>query len=163
MFEAVTGALGVELTSVVIGGLGGVTTYGFLNWNERRIRRDRFRRSLAFEIDHVGRSLEDLSAALEGAETPPDDQELHAALATDLLDAEFRAIGKLTTSEISHVYRFYEATAVVRGTVDEDGLASVTRDRIDAALKARDDALGAIKRSRLSRATERFKDIEARR
>lgn len=161
MFEAVTGALGVELTSVVIGGLGGVTTYGFLNWNERRIRRDRFRRSLAFEIDHVGQALEDFSAALEEAETPPADPELRAALATDLLDAEFRAIGKLTTREISHVYRFYEATAVVRRTVDEDGSASVARDRIDAALKARDDALAAIKRSRLSKATERVKDVDA--
>lgn len=163
MLEAVTGALGIELTSAVIGGLGGLTTYGFLNWNERRIRRDRFRRSLAFEIDHVGLALEDLSAALEADGTLPADPELRATLATDLLDAEFRSIGKLTTREISRVYRFYEATAVVRRTVDEGDPASLARDRIDAALESREEALGAINRSRLSRATEWFKDFEATR
>ena len=39
--------------------------YGLLNWNERRIRRDRFKRSRVFEIRHVGAAIEQLDAVLE--------------------------------------------------------------------------------------------------
>jgi len=41
-----------------------VLAYGLLNWNERRIRGDRFKRSRVFEIRHVGAAIEQLDAEL---------------------------------------------------------------------------------------------------
>lgn len=178
--------LSVEVTSALIGGGAGVLAYGVLNWNERRIRRDRFRRSLLFEIRHVGAAIERLDRALADAadsagaadaadaESDPettadpemDLEDLRSRLSTDLLDAEFRSIGKLTTSEIRHVYRFYEASRVVARAVETRGLDptdSALREQVDVALETRDAALDSIRRSRLSRLTERYKDVEARR
>ncbi len=169
MVEPITGVLGIELTSALIGGLGGVTTYGFLNWNQRRISRDRFRRSLLFEIQHIGDTLEQIGQALGDTDDPStvgDVDELQAIVATDLLDAEFQSIGKLTTREIEQVYQFYEATNVVRqkiaGEIVRDDSETLHR-HVDTALQKRDAALASINRSRLSQLTERYKDIEASR
>jgi len=76
-----------------------VLAYGLLNWNERRIRRDRFKRSRVFEIRHVGAAIEQLDAELaseaesgSGVAAVRDDalhrDERRARLSPDLLDAE---------------------------------------------------------------------------
>lgn len=169
MVEPITGVLGIELTSALIGGLGGVTTYGFLNWNQRRISRDRFRRSLLFEIQHIGDTLEHIEQTLGDTDDPStvgDADELQAFVATDLLDAEFQSIGKLTTREIEQVYQFYEATNVVRqkigGEIGVEERDTIQR-HVNTALEKRDAALASINRSRLSQLTERYKDVEASR
>lgn len=179
MLGGMAGGLSVEVTSALIGGGAGVLAYGALNWNERRIRRDRFRRSLVFEIRHVGKAIERLERALpdpEAADSASDSglafdpeidlDDLRSRLSTDLLDAEFRSIGKLTTGEIRHVYRFHEAAGVVARRADTGALDpgdSTLREQIAVALETRDDALDSIRRSRLSRLTEWYKDVEARR
>lgn len=185
MLGGMAGGLSVEVTSALIGGGAGVLAYGALNWNERRIRRDRFRRSLVFEIRHVGAAIERLERALPdseaadpetaaGAETAADLDvdldvdldDLRSRLSTDLLDAEFRSIGKLTTVEIRHVYRFHEAARVIARRAETGALDpgdSTLREQIAVALETRDDALDSIRRSRLSRLTEWYKDVEARR
>ncbi|WP_049982275.1 hypothetical protein [Halorubrum sp. BV1] len=177
MLGSTAGGLSVEVTSALIGGGAGVLAYGLLNWNERRIRRDRFRRSLIFEIRHVGEAIEQLEVELFGDEgVEPETatvrdgalcrDELRARLSTDLLDAELRSIGKLRTTEIRHVYRFYEASRVIARRVGEGTLDrgdTTLHDQIAVALDARDNALDSIRRSRLSRLTEWYKDVEARR
>ena len=185
MLGGMAGGLSVEVTSALVGGGAGVLAYGVLNWNERRIRRDRFRRSLIFEIRHVGEAIERLEralpepdaadAAVESNAEPDCDREtqpdidlddLCSRLSADLLDAELRSIGKLTTGEIRHVYRFYEASRVIARRTETDALDwddPALREQVAVALEARDAALDSIRRSRLSRLTEWYKDVEARR
>ncbi len=163
MLDLVTGLFGIKLTSALLGGLGGVATYGFLNWNERRIRRDRFRRALLFEIEHIGETLDQLDATTSAA-TPTAQVSLEHTLSTDLLDADFQSIGKLTTREIKAVYRFYEATATLNETLHTSsttGAESAVDDQLQLALEERDRALATITRSRLSRATEWYKNVDA--
>lgn len=165
MLAQITELLGIELTSALAGVTGGILTYGVLNWNQRRIERDRFRRSLIFEIEHIGEMLERLKDA-ENIDQAADRDELRAVLSTDLLDSEFQSIGKLTTQELQHVYRFYEASNVVRDKLAEN-LASETeatlQNQIETALNCRDTALQNIDRSRLSQLTEWYKNIDVNR
>lgn len=167
MFGTVTGVLGIRLTSALLGGLGGVVTYGALNWNERRIRRDRFRRSIVFEIGHIREALDrldrNLHEPIDGRSCADLDQ-LRSTLSTDILDADFQAIGKLTTREIRAVYRFHEACRVVSRKINADELDGVDpslQASITEAIETGDTALDRINRSRLSRATEWYKDVEA--
>lgn len=165
MLGQLTGLLGLELTSALAGVTGGIVTYGALNWNQRRIERDRFRRSLLFEIRHIGDVLADLDSS-ENIGDGADLDELQALLSTDLLDADFQSIGKLTTRELQHVYRFYEACNVVRDKLAGNGSAASevpVQEQIETALAYRDTAIDAIDRSRLSQLTEWYKDVDAKR
>lgn len=165
MLEQISELLGVELLSVLAGVSGGIVTYGFLNWNQRRIERDRFRRSLMFEIEHIGNILERLDE-VENATHAADLDELRAGLSTDLLDSDFQSIGKLTTRELQHVYRFYESSRVVREKL-ANGVATeadtALQKQIQTAMNYRDIALQNINRSRLSKLTEWYKNIDANR
>ena len=159
---------GVSQTTVnvLIGAGIAVFSSAFLNWNQRRVDRDRFRRSLIYEVEHVGdtldRALDDASGACE----IDDAERAMVRLSPDVLDADPSRMSKLTSSEIEPVYEFYEAARIVnvelRRRRDDDGhdperLARAARRTV----RLRDEVTDGMTRSRLSRLTEWYKDLES--
>ena len=152
--------------NVLVGAGIAMFSSAFLNWNQRRVSRDRFRRSLLHEVEHIGDTIEGSLDESRERCTVDDVEEALVSLSTDIMDADMVQVGKLTSREIGPVYEFYEATRVVRIELERQ------RDGDDhdpgrlyrqawQVVKLRDDVAANMKRSRLSRFTEWYKDLDA--
>ncbi|WP_248897948.1 hypothetical protein [Haloplanus halobius] len=152
--------------NVLIGAGIAMFSSAFLNWNQRRVERDRFRRSLIHEVDHVAETLDDLLDEGSGECTVTDVEEALVSLSPDVLDADPARMSKLTSKEIESVYEFYEATRLVTAELerrregrDHDPERLYRHAR--RAVELRDEVTADITRSRLSRLTEWYKDIDS--
>ena len=154
--------------NVLIGAGIAMFSSAFLNWNQRRVDRDRFRRSLVHEVDYLGDALE---RALDGPSDTCDIDDVERAmvrLSPDVIDADPSRMSKLTSSEIEQVYAFYEAVRIVnvelRRRRDDDGYDPERLSRAARrTVRLRDEVIDGMQRSRLSRLTEWYKDIDRRR
>jgi len=161
--------LGIESATfnVLIGAVIAMFSSAFLNWNQRRVERDRFRRSLIHEMRHIGETLEQFVDEDAREVEVEDVEEVQVALSPDVLDSEFAQTTKLTTNEIEYVYEFYESARIMRRKLErqQEGEGADT-DRLyrfaRRTLRLRDESLQNMKRSRLSQFTERYKDVTSR-
>lgn len=152
--------------NVLVGAGIAMFSSAFLNWNQRRVERDRFRRTLIHEVEYIGRVLDEFVDEDSQRCQVDDVEEALVRLSPDTLDAEFAQTTKLTTSEIEHVYEFYESTRLMRRELerhrDEAGRDPERLDRhAQRTRDSRDRVLANMKRSRLSQFTETYKDWTA--
>lgn len=159
--------IGTATFNVLVGALIAMFSSAFLNWNQRRVNRDRFRRSLLHEVEHIGTTLEGIVD--EGNERcqVDDVEETLVSLSPDVLDADFAQTSKLTSREIEPVYEFYESARIVRRELrrrrdGEERDPTRLYRHAHRTVRLRDDVVDNMKRSRLSRFTEWYKDIDSR-
>jgi hypothetical protein len=89
-----------------------------------------------------------------------------ACFSPDVIDADPSRMSKLTSSEIECVYEFYEVARVVtvelRRRRDDDGHDPERLSRAARrTVRLRDKVIDAMQRSRLSRLTEWYNDIDS--
>lgn len=152
--------------NVLVGAFVAMATSAALNWNQRRVDRDRFRRALVHEVEHVGDAMAEICDDAAGECRIDDVEEALVRLSTDVIDADLAQVNKLTTSEIEAVYEFYEAVRLatlelerVRDDADHDPDRLYRQAR--RAVELRDRVTGDVTRSRLSRFTEWYKDRDS--
>lgn len=150
--------------NVLVGAVIALFSSVFVSWNGRRVRRDRLRRSLVHEVDHIGTAVERFLTD-DGCKVD-DTEEALVNLSTDVLDANFAQLTKLTTAEIESAYEFYEATELTRRELrrrrdGEEYDPNRLRRRAQRTVAASEAIQQNVTRSRLSRLIEWYKDIES--
>lgn len=155
-----------ETFNVLVGAGIALFSSGFLNWNQRRVERDRFRRTLVFEATYIRDAMQEfLDEASERLEVG-DVEEALVSFSPDLLDADPSRMKTLTTSEILTVYEFYEAARLVKLELnrhaddDVDDPEKLFR-QARRTVRLSNEVLDTVQRSRLSKLTEWYKDIES--
>jgi hypothetical protein len=155
--------------SVVLGGVISIGStmfvWGLLHFNQRRVERDRTRRAILHEVDHIANNIEQLIDLDSGAISDDDLDWVTVTLSTDLLNENFLQINKLTSPEIQSVYEFYEATRVLASRLENDAggersKRSEIRQAANEVLTAHKEVRSTMKRSRLSRFTEWYKQLD---
>ncbi|WP_435064858.1 hypothetical protein [Halobaculum sp. EA56] len=152
--------------NVLIGAAVALFSSAFLNWNQRRVRRDRLRRSILFEVDYISGILNDLIDDERGECVIDDTDRALLRLSPDMLEADPTRLSKLTTREIEPIYEFYEEARSVLIELERPGdepdperLYVHAQRTVDCA----DHVRGNMRRSRLSLLTEWYKSVDAAR
>lgn len=144
-----------------------MVAWAVLHWNQRRIERDRTRRAVAHEVDHIVDSVERLIDLDTGLVKEGSLDEVLITLSPDVLSEDFRQVNKLTTAEVKTIYEFYELTRVLqrklRRQEDQeeirgDGVGRIARRIVDK----RDEINYHLTRSRLSLFTKWYKERDRR-
>jgi hypothetical protein len=155
------------LLGAVITIMSTVLAWAGLHWNQRRVDRDRTRRAIIHEVDHIDDNLEDLIDLDSGVVKESEIDRVIVTLSPDVLEEDFRQVNKLTSPEVKSIYEFYELTRVLKrklqqqdhNDIDGKGVQQVANE----ILEKRDEFRRNVKRSRLSLFTEWYKERDRKR
>ncbi|MBB6647730.1 hypothetical protein [Halobellus ruber] len=158
LFNVLLGAL-ITIASTLVAWAG-------LHWNQRRVDRDRTRRAVVHEVNHIADNVAELIDLESGAVLEPEVDRIVVTLSPDTLDDDLRQVNKLTSPEVRRIYEFYELTRVLRRKLDGRSGDEVGGEDVRAVaneiVEKRDEIDRIIKRSRLSLFTEWYKERDRR-
>ena len=142
--------------------------WALLHFNQRRVSRDRTRRAIIHEVDHIADNVAQLIDLESGAISEADVDWVTVTLSTDLLNEDLLQINKLTSPEVRSIYDFYEATRVLESrlekrTDDRDSDGAPLTQAAREVLATREEVHNTVRRSRLSLFTEWYKERDRQR
>jgi len=167
----VVGGLSPSTVNILLG--AGITVastmvaWALLHFNQRRIVRDRTRRIVLHETAHIATAVEQLVEDGDLRLEADDLDRVAVALSTDVLNEDLLQINKLTSPEVEAIYAFYESAQLLEKELDraapaEDDTEHLDRSRFERRarrlLRHHDRIRRTVKRSRLSRFTEWYKE-----
>jgi hypothetical protein len=151
--------------SVILGGvltiLSTVLAWALLHFNQRRVDRDRTRRAIIHEVNHIADNIIKLIDIESGEIVQEDVDRVIVTLSTDVLNEDLLQINKLTSPEVKNIYEFYEATRVLESKIqdweDGNGSQAAIKTAAERVLTNRNEIHQTVKRSRISLFTEWYK------
>jgi len=156
------------LLGAVISILTTALVWATLHFNQRRIRRDRTRRTVYYEVNHIADNIEQLIDLNSGTIDEDDIDSVLVTLSPDALEEDFRQINKLTSPEVESIYGFYEFTRVLKRKLqrqeggDGETKQKEVRRAAENILDKRDEVKQNVRRSRASLFTEWLKELDRR-
>lgn len=160
VFDILIGALITILSTMV--------AWALLHFNQRRVDRDRTRRAILHEVNHIADNVERL-IDLETGTAAEDSIDLAVImLSADVLEEDFRQVNKLTSPEVRSVYEFYELTRVLKRKLRRQEQREETTGKnlgyvAEKIVNKRDEINRRVTRSRMSLLTEWYKERDRRR
>ena len=142
-----------------------MAAWALLHFNQRRVERDRTRRTILHEVDHIENNIHKHIDLDTGKVIDHNVDQVLIVLSPDILEDDFHQIKKLTSPEVRSIYEFYESSRVLKrklrrqesgDEIDDFGVKHTAQKIVDKQEEVHQN----VRRSRLSLLTEWFKELD---